>query len=281
MDKVFKAVNDLSDLEIITPESIPEHSGFYYFPLDKRLGVNRQSEILNVKTGKIIKPSPSKSEKLYILITSPNIKAKAYPIHRVIARTFIGRPSRHLNKEYSCLEVNHIDGNRFNNSIHNLEWVTGNENVIHARDSSLKGDNFVVLIKCILTGEITKCISVDQCSKNFNISRATLHKHLKSENTLKYHKDGCLFRYESNGEWPINNPDEIKDFHTGNEIGSNSRTFGIIFVTDTITREKFVSDTISNICNLLKINYKTLWYKLKKSDNFTIDKYSFVVKKRN
>ncbi len=59
-------------------------------------------------------------------------------IHRLIATAFIPNPK---NKP----EVNHIDGNKTNNEISNLEWVTSSENKIHARDTGLvkyaKGEN--------------------------------------------------------------------------------------------------------------------------------------------
>lgn len=56
--------------------------------------------------------------------------AKAVLLHRVIIESFIGKCPKGK-------EVNHIDGNRLNNSINNLEYVTSKENNAHARNLGL------------------------------------------------------------------------------------------------------------------------------------------------
>jgi hypothetical protein len=60
-----------------------------------------------------------------------NNEYKQISIHRAIATAFIPNLE---NKP----EVNHIDGNKLNNSIDNLEWVTYSENIIHAYKSGLR-----------------------------------------------------------------------------------------------------------------------------------------------
>lgn len=50
-------------------------------------------------------------------------------IHRMVAETYL------LDKS---IQVNHKDGNKYNNHISNLEWVTNRENQIHAHKIGLK-----------------------------------------------------------------------------------------------------------------------------------------------
>jgi hypothetical protein len=59
-----------------------------------------------------------------------NGKMKRIYVHRLVADAFLGKEN---GKEY----VNHIDGNKSNNSLSNLEWCTRSENMKHAYDNGL------------------------------------------------------------------------------------------------------------------------------------------------
>ena len=61
---------------------------------------------------------------LRVMLTKDGRSRLVY-IHRIVAETFITNP---LGKPM----VNHIDGNKTNNRVENLEWVTGQENHDHA-----------------------------------------------------------------------------------------------------------------------------------------------------
>lgn len=99
-----------------------------------------------------------------------SIGVSIYLLHRLIAITFI--PNLHDKKQ-----VNHIDGNKLNNNIENLEWVTNQENQIHKIKTGLyKGlkkiiqydENMNVInnFDSIISAAKFLCISVSCISKN-------------------------------------------------------------------------------------------------------------------
>lgn len=82
--------------------------------------VSELGEIRNRKTKHVIKPRLS--DRGYLKI---QLNRKTYRVHRLVAQSFIDNP---LNLP----EVNHKDGDKTNNTVSNLEWVSKKENIQHS-----------------------------------------------------------------------------------------------------------------------------------------------------
>ena len=74
----------------------------------------------------IMRQDLNKRGYLYIRLTKDG-KSKAFRVHRLVAEAFIDNPS-------NLPQVNHIDFNRTNNNVNNLEWVTPQDNTNHSID---------------------------------------------------------------------------------------------------------------------------------------------------
>lgn len=86
-------------------------------------------DILNTITNKILKGSIGEHGYKYYRLSKDNRK-KMFYAHRLVAEYFIPNPN-------NLPVVNHKDGNKLNNDISNLEWVTYSENITHAHANHL------------------------------------------------------------------------------------------------------------------------------------------------
>lgn len=99
-------------------------------------------------------------------------QGKRFKVSRLVAHAFVPNP---LGKPY----VNHMDGNKLNNHLENLEWATCAENIKHAYDKKLKKPYQNKKIICLDTGQIFD--SATQAAKTFGVNRANISKAAKNK----------------------------------------------------------------------------------------------------
>lgn len=109
-------------------------------------------------------------------------KRKDYKLHRLVAEYFIDNPN-----DYKI--VNHIDGDKTNNKVENLEWCTQSENVSHGYKTGLNHSK-----KCPVLCTTNNRVYASQleASKELNISRKSISLILKGE---VYSLKGLHFEY--------------------------------------------------------------------------------------
>ena len=114
--------------------------------------ITLEGKIISNKTNKPLATSLSNAGYLQVALWKNN-KGSTKHVHRLIAEHFLPRLD---GKDF----VNHKDGNKLNNHVDNLEWVTKSENAIHALETGLvvkprrlSEQETLVVLRRVLEGE--------------------------------------------------------------------------------------------------------------------------------
>ena len=183
---------------------IPDYEGLYKINLDgtvisyeKKWVTGRGKGRLHLQKSMVISPFISKHGYLRISLSKNGI-AKKFQLHRLIAICFV-------EGFFEGAIINHIDGNKLNNAVSNLEWVTTSDNGLHAFKTGLSRitdknridfternkSGMNVNAKKVVdteTGKIYDCIN--DAAKEKNISVGSLYQYLrgtqKNKTSIRY-----------------------------------------------------------------------------------------------
>lgn len=115
-----------------------------------------------------------------------NGKRITYTIHRLVAKAFIENPN-------NLPQVNHIDGNKLNNNLSNLEWCDNGHNIreafrlgLNSRKKGIENKRSKKIVN-LKTNEVY--YSLNEASIKLGMKRNKISYHLNSKNnTLNYLK---------------------------------------------------------------------------------------------
>ncbi len=143
----------------------------------KNYYITSLGEVYSSKRKEILRLTP-KTDRLGYLHQSLYQERKAHyiSIHREVAKAFIENNNKN--------EVNHIDGDKSNNSVSNLEWCTRSENIKHAYKTKLKTNKGDVNPSSKLSNDdipniralIKKGLKDRDIALNFNVTHHTIYK---------------------------------------------------------------------------------------------------------
>ena len=181
-------------------ERISDVCRFVYLNgIETRYIVTIQGNVYNSENMHKLMPATMPNGYQKVLIYYNSGKRKQVSIHRLVANAFIPNPN-------NLPQVNHIDGNKKNNNIDNLEWVTGSENIKHAFNTGLKhaakgqdctfakttDENVRRICEELVENELTP----PQIAKKYSVYRKTVILILQRKQWIHVSKDYDFSHYD-------------------------------------------------------------------------------------
>ena len=226
---------------------------FIYEGQETDYSVSTEGEVRKDTTNYILSQSSQQDYKFVGLII--NGKQKRMRVHRMVALAFIDNPD---NKPY----VNHINGNRSDNNVENLEWVTPSENTQHAVDTGLfKSGRARAVIQYNLNGE--QMATFESASE---AARQTGGSHSKITMCCRRQRDSAndyQWRYYDD----IQDVQKIeKKFITGKKVAQCDEEGNILKIYPSFKEAaravNGTSSAISRVCSGTNIRHKGYKWKL-------------------
>lgn len=148
----------------------------------KNFIVDNDLNIYNARTNKKLTPFIGSDGYYQVVRQDEFKKSKHIRVHVLYAHCFLPNPN---NYKY----INHIDSNKLNNSLDNLEWCTNSYNVKHGWDSGNRTHKNNTGVRVKLDGEIiSEYKSIRECCRELHLDRHKVARVLKGELRENYYK---------------------------------------------------------------------------------------------
>ena len=142
------------------------------YPYD-RYAINEYDLALDLKTGEVIVPYIGENSKYpgWSLVKTGETRTKTVHVHRLKAYTFL---ENNTGLAFENCQVDHLDGDKLNSYLGNLEIVIPQENKARAYRTGLRKDNNRVLLVNLITKEEYDCYSQAEAARVLGIGAPRL-----------------------------------------------------------------------------------------------------------
>jgi len=240
----------------------PDFSGFCYIPGYSRYLIDKDGQLLSPTKGELL--SPYSDQNGYLMFgVQPDVGPRTIVgQHRLLALAWLEYPGN-VDK----LDVNHIDTNKSNNQLDNLEWATRSRNNYHAHENGLSNST-PVKVRDIITNEVTTYYSRQEAGRRLDLDGETIRQRIENG------KDGRVYSglQFKNGDdetpWVIEeNLSDYRQAVVGKKVSVSSKSRHVDQTFPSITKA----------AQFLGMRPATLLYHLKRSDDFEISDYKVSV----
>ena len=160
-------------------KDIKDYEGLYQ--------VSNLGRVKRITTGRVLKPLKHADGYLMVKLSKNSI-VYTKTVHRLVAEAFIPNPEHKS-------EINHIDENKTNNSLDNLEWMTRKENINHGTrtERMSKTQSIPIIATNIKTGESKEFYGARECARQLGLTHGNITSVLKG----RYKQTGgYTFKYK-------------------------------------------------------------------------------------
>ena len=164
----------------------------FYTTIDSEILASKEGDLIWSVSGEKVEQTVSTHWSYLVVVRKGRPELL---VHRFLALTFLEVPDN-----YEELVVDHLDGNKLNNRIDNLEWVTRSENAIRAYKNGLRTDNRLVFCKDLRTGEERCFYSLNECARFLLVNGGAITEYLNKKQYAPF-KYYFVLRF-SDGEYP-------------------------------------------------------------------------------
>lgn len=229
---------------------------WYPIPGFKLYVITKTGKVKNISTGKIHKGNLCGSGYWnHHLITDMGTQL-VIGLHRLLALTFIPNEDPERN------HVNHIDGNKLNNAISNLEWCTLLENMIHAGKIGISPKCLSITVRNPITKEVKFFNSIKEAGNFVGVSRDSMRYRYWKFNGKVYPEGFQYHKGMYEGVWIDPIDIEKEKLEIANYIISAKP----VLILNLKTGKIKVYNTLTEACKIIGIRRQTLSAKLRAID---------------
>lgn len=238
---------------------------YFLIPGFTRYAINKAGSVISKKSGKILSSKIGPYGYPYVNVyDSDKNEYRSVNTHILLARTFIynNEPSRRYF-------VNHIDGNKLNLSLRNLEWVTSAENQKHAIGNGLRSDNHPCKVLNVFDKSIVIFSSIGSALKSMNVKFTNIRLQSRVNDQLipvlvagKYE----IKLLSDNTDWYYNSEEKLKN---------KLKSIGPFEAIKISSGQKLEADTIKKLSYLTEVPKANIESALRDVRTISVDGFLF------
>lgn len=251
-DTNFNVLNNRAGKLMSIAPRVAIKDGYYLIPNFTKYVINKRGDVKNLKTWESL--SWQMNAYGYNTVNVYDADKRGYrsvAVHLLLGYTFIANNSLSEN-----VVIDHIDGNKLNLNLDNLEWVTSGENNRRALLSGLRSDNLMCEVRDVTNFEVSKYCSISEACRaiGFN-SKQQITTIYNGEIIPKLLKNRYEIRLlDDDREWYHQSPWNVRPIIEG--------PFEILNIE---TNEKFIAQTLKQSSNIMGVDHSVISNRLTKS----------------